>query len=76
VSSVRLEQPSPEATVLSAGWRPRGSWWATLVLGAPFIGVLALRAPVINQISYIDGWFYSGYGWSLTHGLRVFEDTY
>ena len=34
------------------------------------------RRPVINQIDYIDPWFYSGYGWSLSHGLSVFENTY
>jgi hypothetical protein len=55
----------------------RARWWTLAVLlTAPFLGVLFLRAPVINQIQYIDPWFYSGYGWSLTHGLRVFENLY
>ena len=38
--------------------------------------MLFLRAPVINQIDYIDPWFYSGYGWSLSHGLSLFENPY
>jgi hypothetical protein len=58
-------------------WRPAAPWWAiAAVVLAPIIGVLFLRAPVINQIDYIDPWFYSGYGWSLSHGLSVFENTY
>jgi hypothetical protein len=55
----------------------RAPWWARVgVVLAPFIGVAFLRAPLINQIGYIDPWFDDGYAWSLAHGLRLFEDPY
>jgi hypothetical protein len=49
--------------------------WLSVPL-APFIGVLFLRAPLINQIGYIDPWFDDGYAWSLAHGLNLFADPY
>lgn len=55
----------------------RAPWWAWVgVVLAPFIGVAVLRAPLINQIGYIDPWFDDGYAWSLAHGLHLFDDPY
>jgi hypothetical protein len=45
--------------------------WA-IVLLAPVIGVLLLRAPLINVLSDNDTWFYSGYGWTLAHHIEIF----
>ena len=43
----------------------RGTWITPLVLcAAPLIGVLLLRAPMLNQLAYLDASFYSGYGWA------------
>ena len=60
------------------GGRPeRRAWITPLVLcAAPFVGVVLLRAPVLNQLAYLDASFYSGYGWGLDHHLEVFEATY
>ena len=55
----------------------RGPWTTALALCvAPLIGVLLLRAPVLNQLAYLDASFYSGYGWGFDHHLDVFEATY
>jgi hypothetical protein len=57
--------------------RARTAWITPLVLcAAPFIGVLLLRAPLLNQLAYLDASFYTGYGWGLDHHLEVFEATY
>jgi hypothetical protein len=45
--------------------------WAVVLL-APALGILLLRAPLLNQLIYVDPWFYSGYGWSLAHNVAVF----
>jgi hypothetical protein len=39
---------------------------------APLVGVLVLRAPLMNNLAYRDPWFYSGYGWALQHHIEVF----
>lgn len=43
-----------------------------IVALAPLVGVLALRAPLVNALPYRDPWFYSGYGWTLAHHVEVF----
>jgi hypothetical protein len=62
---------------LSPKIRDNGRWVvrAVIVL-APVIGVVLLRAPLINQNGYLDAWFYTGYGWAPIHHLTVFENTY
>lgn len=45
--------------------------WAVVLL-APLIGLVALRASPMNAINYPDPWFYSGYGWSFRHHIDVF----
>jgi hypothetical protein len=45
---------------------------AAVVLLAPFVGVLVLRAPLLNNLAYRDPWFYSGYGWTLAHHVEIF----
>src|ERR1700680_3968198 len=45
--------------------------WVVIAL-SPAIGVLLLRAPLINALPYRDPWFYSGYGWTLAHHVDVF----
>jgi hypothetical protein len=45
--------------------------WGAILL-APFLGVLFLRAPIVNALPYRDPWFYSGYGWTLSHHIEVF----
>jgi hypothetical protein len=45
--------------------------WAVVLLG-PVLGPLLLRAPLLNQLIYVDPWFYSGYGWSLAHNVAIF----
>ncbi len=42
------------------------------MLLSPLIGVLFLRAPLVNALPNNDTWFYSGYGWALTHHIEVF----
>ena len=54
---------------------PRGSavaWlpWAAVLL-APALGVLLLRAPLVNALANDDTWFYSGYGWALAHHVQI-----
>ncbi len=39
---------------------------------APLLGVLVLRAPLINALPNNDTWFYSGYGWALAHHIEIF----
>jgi hypothetical protein len=57
--------------------RERSAIVTALVLGvAPAIGILLLRAPVLNQLGYLDASFYSGYGWGLGHHLELFGFTY
>lgn len=45
--------------------------WAAVVL-APALGVVLLRAPLINALADNDTWFYSGYGWALAHHIAIF----
>lgn len=45
---------------------------ALVILLAPLVGVLALRAPLMNTMVYRDPWFYSAYGWELGHYVEVF----
>jgi hypothetical protein len=72
-----LHRPSPGVAHRARLIAARAPWWAWVgVVLAPFIGVALLRAPLINQIGYIDPWFDDGYAWSLGHGLRLFEDPY
>lgn len=47
-----------------------GPW--IVVLLAPLIGVMALRAPLVNALPYRDTYFYSGYGWTPQHHIEVF----
>ena len=55
----------------------RSAWLTPVVLCiAPLIGVALLRAPVLNQLGYVDASFYSGYGWGLDHHLKIFGFTY
>ena len=42
------------------------------MLLAPVLGVLLLRAPLLNQLDYVDPWIYSGYGWTLSHHIEIF----
>lgn len=46
------------------------------VLLAPLIAVAALRAPLVNQLSYPDAWFYSGHGWQLATLIENFGFSY
>jgi hypothetical protein len=43
-----------------------------VVLLGPLVGVLVLRAPLMNNLAYRDPWFYSGYGWTLEHHIEIF----
>ena len=43
-----------------------------MVLVAPIVGIVALRAPLFNNLVYRDPWFYSGYGWTLAHHIENF----
>lgn len=43
-----------------------------VILIAPLLGVLVLRAPLFNNLPYRDPWFYSGYAWSLAHHVEIF----
>lgn len=45
--------------------------WAVVLL-APVLGVVLLRAPLLNMRNYLDPWLYSGYGWTLAHHIEVF----
>jgi len=45
---------------------------ALVILLAPLLGVIALRAPLVNTMLYRDPWFYSAYGWELSHFVEVF----
>jgi 4-amino-4-deoxy-L-arabinose transferase-like glycosyltransferase len=44
--------------------------WAVVLL-APVLGIVALRAPLINQLGYVDPWIYAGYGWTFAHHIEV-----
>lgn len=57
----------PAAAFSRAGLAP----WA-LVLLAPVLGVLLLRAPLVNMFGDADPWIYSGYGWALAHHTEMF----
>jgi hypothetical protein len=39
---------------------------------APLVGIAVLRAPLFNNLSYRDPWFYSGYAWTLVHHVEIF----
>jgi hypothetical protein len=43
-----------------------------VILLAPLIGVLVVRAPLMNNLPYRDPWFYSGYAWTLAHHIEIF----
>jgi hypothetical protein len=45
--------------------------WAVVAV-APVLGIVLLRAPLLNQLGYLDPWLYSGYGWTLAHHVEVF----
>ena len=45
--------------------------WAVVLL-APALGIVLLRAPLLNQLDFLDPWLYSGYGWSLAHNVAMF----
>ena len=45
---------------------------AAVVLLAPLVGVLVVRAPLMNNLAYRDPWFYSGYAWTLAHHVEIF----
>jgi hypothetical protein len=51
---------------------PRALLPLAVVVGAPLLGLLCLRAPLINALAYRDPWFYSGYGWALEHHVEIF----
>jgi hypothetical protein len=54
---------------------PRRHTWAAplaVILLGPLLGVLVLRAPLVNTMIYRDPWFYSAYGWELSHFVEVF----
>jgi hypothetical protein len=42
------------------------------VLLAPVLGIVLLRAPLLEQLGYLDPWLYSGYGWTLAHHVEIF----
>jgi hypothetical protein len=42
------------------------------VLLAPVLGIALLRAALINQLTFLDPWLYSGYGWTLAHHIAIF----
>jgi len=52
--------------------RPRGLVPLAVVLVAPLVGVLVVRAPLMNNLAYRDPWFYSGYAWTLAHHVEIF----
>lgn len=43
-----------------------------VVLLAPALGIVILRAPLLNQIDFLDPWLYSGFGWTLAHHVAIF----
>jgi hypothetical protein len=45
--------------------------WVVVLL-APVLGLVVMRAPVLNQRGYIDPWLYSGYGWTFAHHIQIF----
>jgi hypothetical protein len=57
----------PVWRVKAAGLVP----WAVVLL-APVVGILLLRAPLVNMLGYLDPWLYSGYGWTLAHHVTIF----
>jgi hypothetical protein len=59
---------------LSSGRRlARLPWPALAVVVAPVLGIVLLRAPLINTLNYNDTWFYSGYGWTPAHHVEIFD---
>jgi hypothetical protein len=42
------------------------------VLLGPVLGLALLRAPLLNQLYYLDPWLYSGFGWTLPHHVAIF----
>ncbi len=61
LETIRLARPTT-ATLLP---------WAVVLL-APVLGVVLLRAPLVNALADNDTWFYSGYGWALAHHIEMF----
>ena len=57
----------PAANLNAAGLVP----WP-VVLFAPVLGIVLLRAPLINVRHDNDPWLYSGYGWTLAHHIEIF----
>jgi hypothetical protein len=68
-------QPASQASgpAMPAARRGAGALvpWAAVLL-APLVGVLLLEAPLINQLTFLDPWLYSGYGWTLSHHVAIF----
>jgi hypothetical protein len=58
---------SPVAAINGAALVP----WAVVLLG-PVLGVLLLRAPLLNMLTYLDPWLYAGFGWTLAHHVAIF----
>jgi hypothetical protein len=72
LSATAIARPSPPIPQ-AAGSRARSFWAPVAVIAlAPVIGVLVLRAPLVNALAYRDPWFYSGYGWTLSHHIEIF----
>jgi len=63
----RRSRRSRSPSAFDGRWVP-----AAVVLLAPLVGVLVLRAPLFNNLPYRDPWFYPGYGWSLAHHVEIF----
>lgn len=61
------------AAIRAARVRRLGGWPVLVVLLAPLLGVLVLRASLFNGVLYRDPWFYSGHGWALEHHVEVFN---
>ncbi len=62
-----LGRPTPVSRLTAATLVP----WAVVLL-APALGFLLLRAPLLNQLGFLDPWLYSGYGWTPAHHVALF----
>src|SRR4051794_19483709 len=72
VGDIAATQAAPDSP--HAPRRGRTARYAPVasILLAPLLGLVILRAPVINVLFYRDPWFYSGHGWALSHFVEVF----
>ena len=66
-ASEHERRPKPAARLTVAALVP----WAVVLL-APVLGIVLLRAPLLNMLTYLDPWLYSGYGWTLAHHVAIF----